>query len=156
MDAVRFAIPLARSLLIPAGFILFSVVAFHGSGAVAQATDRGSDVTVSGESIRRLPEGMAILERVADPFETVIVGDPAVVATSVVNTSTLALTGKMPGRTNIILLDESGGVQARWNVEVTPAEGHRAAVYHGTELQVITCYSLCSPVLLPNAPVTAP
>ena len=90
-----------------------------------------------------LTAGKASLEVVAAPFDTVIVGDPEVVSTSVVSATRLVLTALATGQTNIILLDSEGVVQTRWDIVVSEEYQHRATIYRGVTSTVVTCDPNC-------------
>ena len=92
-----------------------------------------------------LNKGEARLEAVSEPFDTVVVGDPAVVTTSVVSATALVLTARSTGRTNIMLLDSDGTVQAKWSVRVGEGNRHRATIYRGVDRSVMSCTPECSP-----------
>lgn len=139
----------------------FALITADGAMATAQTTAQTSAPvptaeTVAPSSLRRLVQGEALLESVPERFDTVIVGNPEIVATSVVNATTLVLTAKTTGRTNVILLDETGAVQARWDFEVTSTARHRAAIYRGAELSMLTCDPICGPDALAEGPAPAP
>lgn len=114
-------------------------------GGTAAAQDAGIR-SPSYASPRSLAKGEARVVSVFNPFETVIVGDPAVIATSVVSDTRLVLTARAAGRTNIILLGADGEVQARWDVIVSSERGHRATVHRGTAQTSVLCDPVCRPV----------
>ena len=109
------------------------------AGAQAPSTSEVEEVPL------HLNKGKARLEAVAEPFDTVVVGDPAVVTTSVVSATALVLTARSTGRTNIILLDSDGTVQAKWSVRVGEGNRHRATIYRGVDRSVMSCTLECSP-----------
>ncbi len=93
----------------------------------------------------RLSNGEARLKTAAEPFDTVIVGNPEVVTTSVVNATALVLTAQAEGRTNVILLNEDGRRLSEWSVIVDEMTGHRALIYRGTTRSALLCNPDCRP-----------
>lgn len=91
----------------------------------------------------KLTAGEAQVEAVAAPFDTVIVGDPAIVSTSVINATSLVLTARAAGRTNIILLDANGAIQTHWEILVSEENQHRAGIYRGTLRSIVSCNPTC-------------
>jgi len=129
-----------RSLGISALLILCAMAAVTApAGAQSPSTREVEEVPL------HLNEGEARLEAVAEPFDTVVVGDPAVVTTSVVSATALVLTARSTGRTNIMLLDPDGTVQAKWSVLVGEGNRHRATIYRGVDRSVISCTPECRP-----------
>lgn len=118
-------------------FAALAILCFMGGIAGAQDN-------LSPPMLITLGKGQALLETFAAPFETVITGDPAIVATSVVSDTHLVLTARAAGQTNIIVLAADGSIQARWDVLV-PTE-HRASIYRGATRIVVTCNPICQPV----------
>ena len=106
----------------------------------------GAQDGVSPAILLTFEKGHARLETVPDPFETVIVGDPAIVTTSVVSDTRLVLTARAVGRTNIIVLGADGSVQAQWDVVVPDNDAHHTTVYRGMIRSVVACNPICQPV----------
>ena len=128
------------SMGIAALLILFAMAAVTApAGAQAPSASEVEEVPL------HLNKGEARLEALAEPFDTVVVGDPAVVTTSVVSATALVLTARSMGRTNIILLDSDGTVQAKWSVRVGEGNRHRATIYRGVDRSVMSCTLECSP-----------
>ena len=117
--------------------------------AMAAVTAPAGAQAPSASEVEEVPlhlnKGEARLEAVAEPFDTVVVGDPAVVTTSVVSATALVLTARSTGRTNIMLLDSDGTVQAKWSVRVGEGNRHRATIYRGVDRSVMSCTPECSP-----------
>ena len=95
---------------------------------------------------RRMTVGGVEVERLEVPIDAVVVGDPAVVATTVVNATTLVLTAKAAGRSEVLLLDDAATILARWSVSVAD---NGPVVYRGTAPERLTCTPLCGPSAVP-------
>ena len=125
-----------------ATLLILCAMAAVSAPAGAQAPSSSSEVE---ELPLHLNKGEARLEALAEPFDTVVVGDPAVVTTSVVSATALVLTARSMGRTNIMLLDSDGTIQAKWSVRVGEGNRHRATIYRGVDRSVMSCTPECSP-----------
>ncbi len=106
--------------------------------AVAPARSFGDE-----SSTRRIATGAVEIVNLPAPVGTVIVGDPTVVATTLIDTDTIALTGKGHGRTQIVLLDDAGSELGDWSVIVGATD---VIVYRGAEMQRMDCARTCVPL----------
>jgi hypothetical protein len=103
----------------------------------------------SGGELAMAP-GSAEILKVARSVGTIIIGNPDIVDASVINESTVAVTAKAAGTTNMILLD---GQQ----VQVGPRP-RQVQVLSGDRSQAYACTPSCNPdpkAVLPYAETTA-
>lgn len=102
-----------------------------------------ADVRVAPAGVLLLNPGITEVLRTARPARTVVVGDPRVAEASVANETTVLLTGKTAGFTNLILLDENGDEFYRRIVRVgTPPRP--IVVYRGETVQRYQCDPICN------------
>jgi hypothetical protein len=134
-----------------AGPIAWAVdVTGQGSG---QSTARQGP---SGGELGMAP-GSAEILKVARSVGTIIIGNPDIVDASVINESTVAVTAKTAGTTNMILLDAQQAEILRTIVQVGPRP-RQVQVLSGDRSQAYACTPSCAPdpkSVLPYAETTA-
>lgn len=104
----------------------------HSSLAADAAPARTIAVAVGGSEILRTRPGVA----------TIILGNPEIADVSLVNGTTIAIAGKMAGRTNLILLDGAGGEISRAALQIGPRRTD-VTVFGGTKTQNYLCAPNC-------------
>lgn len=91
---------------------------------------------------------MARILRINSPAATVIIGNPGVADVTIQDPTTLILTGKSYGRTNLIILDSVGNPVADTIVEVVQAQADVMTVYMGTARTTYSCAPTCQPTIM--------
>ena len=81
--------------------------------------------------------------KLARPADTIVVGNPEIADASVQNASTIVLTGKGFGLTNLVILDESGAPIIDEQVYVTRQDARSVRVYRRAQLQTLSCTPRC-------------
>lgn len=80
-----------------------------GGSVVASTLSDGASAQVYGEpSYVRISRYRSKVVRIPRPADTVVVGDPNIADVVLQDSTTLVLTGKTLGETNLIILDEAG------------------------------------------------
>ncbi|WP_052954932.1 pilus assembly protein N-terminal domain-containing protein [Microvirga vignae] len=97
--------------------------------------------TDSGGTITMAP-GITNILRITRPVRTVLIGNPGVLDTTLVDDKTLALTAKAAGTTNLILLDENNAELLQATVQVGP-RAHRIQAFYGDQMQTYSCTPEC-------------
>lgn len=88
---------------------------------------------------------------------TVILGNPAIVGVDFVDDRTLILSGRAPGITNLILMDDMGEMVMNREIRVTAPVQGLVTVYKGTSPQIFVCSDGCTLLEGPTAtPQPAP
>ena len=118
---------LSRSSLIAAA--LLSATAF-ASPALAAA---GIEVTMNQARIVKLA-------RAAD---TIVVGNPLIADAAVQDASTIVLTGKGFGVTNLVVLDKDGSPIIDEQVTVTRQNASTVRIYRRSQVQTMSCTPYC-------------
>ncbi|MGN6307238.1 MAG: pilus assembly protein N-terminal domain-containing protein [Mesorhizobium sp.] len=118
---------LSRSFLIAAA--LLSATAF-ASPALA---DAGLEVTMNQARIVKLA-------RAAD---TIVVGNPLIADAAVQDASTIVLTGKGFGVTNLVVLDKDGSPIIDEQVTVTRQNASTVRIYRRSQVQTMSCTPYC-------------
>jgi Flp pilus assembly secretin CpaC len=91
------------------------------------------------------------------PVAKVIVGNAEVADATVADSTTIVLTGRAFGTTNLVLLDEDGNAIADERILVSIDEGNTVRVYRQTERSVLSCTPNCEQhVEFKNAASTTP
>ncbi|WP_425468781.1 pilus assembly protein N-terminal domain-containing protein [Rhizobium straminoryzae] len=79
------------------------------------------------------------------PVAKVIVGNADVADATVADPTTIVLTGRAFGTTNLVLLDARGEAIADERILVSTDEGNTVRVYRQTERTVLSCTPSCEP-----------
>lgn len=97
--------------------------------------------TVSGGTITMAP-GITNILRITRAVRTVLIGNPGVLDTTLVDDRTLALNAKAAGTTNLILLDEQNAEILQATVHVGP-RAHQIQAFYGDQVQTYSCTPGC-------------
>ncbi|MGN6143723.1 MAG: pilus assembly protein N-terminal domain-containing protein [Mesorhizobium sp.] len=116
-----------RSFLIAAA--LLSATAF----ASPARADAGIEVTMNQARIVKLA-------RAAD---TIVVGNPLIADAAVQDASTIVLTGKGFGVTNLVVLDKDGSPIIDEQVTVTRQNASTVRIYRRSQVQTMSCTPYC-------------
>jgi Flp pilus assembly secretin CpaC len=95
------------------------------------------DITIDFARVLTLPR----------PAETIVVGNPGIADATVQDETTLVLTGKAAGSTNLIVLDGDGKEIANSTVRVSSNTQQLTTVFYGGERQTYSCASTCEQVI---------
>lgn len=112
---------------LPLGLTILVACAFP---ALAES---GIEVTMNQAKIIKLT-------READ---TIIVGNPQIADASVQDPSTIVLTGKGFGVTNIVILDETGAPIVDDQITVTRSTTSTVRIYRRANVQTLSCTPYC-------------
>ncbi|MBS9719246.1 pilus assembly protein N-terminal domain-containing protein [Tianweitania sp. BSSL-BM11] len=81
--------------------------------------------------------------KVARPIDTVVIGNSAIVDAAVQNNTTIVLTGKGFGSTNVVLLDKDGQAIVDQQVTVSRQDSGSVRVYRRAQMQTLSCTPYC-------------
>lgn len=112
--------------------LLLGMVFFAATISVASA-ETGIEVTMHQAKILKL-------SRAAD---TIVVGNPDIADASVQDASTVVLTGKGFGVTNLVVLDEAGVPIIDEQVTVTRSTASTVRIYRRSSIQTLSCTPYC-------------
>lgn len=113
--------------------ILAGVAAIASAACVLPATAEGITVEMNQAKIVKLA-------RAAD---TIVVGNPAIADASVQNATTIVLTGKGFGVTNLVVMDDQGMPIVDEQVVVSRSTASSVRVYRRSEVQTLSCTPFC-------------
>ncbi len=105
--------------------------------AGAAAASEPVDVTIDFAKVMKLDK----------PAHTIIIGNPGIADASIDDDTTLILTGKTAGTTNLIVLDDSGGEILNTVVRVSSDIRQLTTVFFGPNRQTFSCAPVCEQVI---------
>ena len=79
----------------------------------------------------------------ARPADTIVIGNPAIADASVQDPTTVVLTGKGFGVTNLVILDSEGAPVVDEQVFVTRGDARSVRIYRRADIQTLSCTPLC-------------
>jgi len=85
----------------------------------------------------------AKIVRLAKSADTIIVGNPAIADASVQDASTIVLTGKGFGVTNLVVLDIDGNPIVDEQVTVVRQTASSVRIYRRADIQTLSCTPCC-------------
>jgi Flp pilus assembly secretin CpaC len=112
---------------------IFAVLAAISTLAAPAFAGNGINVIMNQAKIVRL-------SRAAD---TIDVGNPAIADASVQDATTIVLTGKGFGVTNLVVLDRDGGPIIDEQVTVARDEASSVRIYRRADVQTMSCTPYC-------------
>src|SRR5688572_31296488 len=97
------------------------------------AAEPGIEVTMNQAKILKLSR----------PADTIVIGNPAIADASVQDASTVVLTGKGFGITNLVVLDHEGSPIIDEQVTVVRQDASSVRIYRRSEVQTLSCTPYC-------------
>jgi Flp pilus assembly secretin CpaC len=85
----------------------------------------------------------AKIVKLARPADTIVVGNPAIADAAVQDASTIVLTGKGFGVTNLVVLDQEGSPILDQQVTVTRDSTSTVRIYRRSQVQTMSCAPYC-------------
>ena len=79
----------------------------------------------------------------ARPADTIVVGNPEIADASVQDATTIVLTGKGFGVTNLVILDSEGSPIVDEQVIVSRSDPRSVRVYRRSDVQTLSCTPYC-------------
>lgn len=118
----------ARNFAVRTAVLALALGAAGGAGA-----DTGIQVVMNQAKIVKL----------ARPADTIVIGNPAIADASVQDATTVVLTGKGFGVTNLVILDSEGAPVVDEQVFVTRGDARSVRIYRRADIQTLSCTPLC-------------
>lgn len=85
----------------------------------------------------------AKIVKLSRPADTIVVGNPAIADAAVQDASTIVLTGKGFGVTNLVVLDQDGTPIVDEQVTVVRQDASSVRIYRRAEIQTMSCTPYC-------------
>ena len=111
-----------------------------GLGALLAASISAMPALAAGIEVTMNQAKIVKLARDAD---TIIVGNPEIADASVQDASTVILTGKGFGVTNLVILDDQGTPIIDEQITVTRATASSVRIYRRSDVQTLSCTPYC-------------
>ncbi|RWO57507.1 pilus assembly protein N-terminal domain-containing protein [Mesorhizobium sp.] len=113
----------------------FSIAALLAATAFVMTAEAGAGIEVTMNQAK-----IVKLSRAAD---TIVVGNPAIADASVQDASTIVLTGKGFGVTNLVVLDQEGRLIVDEQITVVRQDASSVRIYRRAEIQTMSCTPYC-------------
>ncbi|CAM5514472.1 hypothetical protein ATER59S_03889 [Aquamicrobium terrae] len=114
---------------------LLIAAALCGIAAFAPPAEAGAGIEVTMNQARNL--------KLARDADTIVVGNPLIADASVQDASTLVLTGKGFGVTNLVVLDRDGSPILDEQVTVVRQATSTVRIYRRSQVQTMSCTPYC-------------
>jgi Flp pilus assembly secretin CpaC len=119
-------------------------------GIAAMAILAASPGANAGKGIT-VQVNQAKIVKLARPADTIVVGNPKIADASVQDASTIVLTGKGFGVTNLVVLDQSGQPIVDEQISVSRDTTDSVRVFRRAEVQTLHCTPVCETAYRPGA-----
>ena len=96
----------------------------------------------SGAGIEVLMNQAKIV-KIARPADTIVIGNPLIADASVQDATTIVLTGKGFGVTNLVVLDSDGSPIVDEQVTVSRHDPSSVRIYRRSDVQTLSCTPYC-------------
>jgi Flp pilus assembly secretin CpaC len=113
--------------------LLVAVLLAAGASVAPALAGSGIEVVMNQAKIVKLSR----------PADTIVIGNPAIADASVQDASTIVLTGKGFGVTNLVILDQEGGPIIDEQVTVVRQDASSVRIYRRAEVQTMSCTPYC-------------
>jgi Flp pilus assembly secretin CpaC len=112
---------------------------------IAAALAGAATLALSSQALAGIEVTMnqARIVKLTRPADTVVVGNPAIADASVQDASTIVLTGKGFGVTNLVVLDREGSPIVDEQVTVVRQSATTVRIYRRSQVQTLSCTPYC-------------
>src|SRR5262245_19203424 len=114
-----------------------SFAAMMAAAMVAYGNPAGAEGGIQVEM------NQAKIVKLARPADTIVIGNPLIADASVQDASTIVLTGKGFGVTNLVILDQDGNPIVDEQVTVVRQTASTVRVYRRADIQTMSCTPYC-------------
>lgn len=112
------------------------------TAAALVAACAGLAAPAGAESIKVFVDQARVV-KLARPADTIIVGNPQIADAAVQDASTVVLTGKGFGVTNLVILDRDGAPIVDEQIVVSRASANAVNIYRRADLEALSCSPYC-------------
>lgn len=113
-----------------------------GSAAFAACAGLSMAAPAQAEAIQVLMNQAKIV-KLARPADTIVIGNPLIADASVQDASTIVLTGKGFGVTNLVVLDAEGAPIVDEEIVVSRHFANSVRIYRRSDVQTLSCTPYC-------------
>lgn len=103
----------------------------------------GLSAAATAETGLQVVMNQAKIVKVARAIDTIVIGNPAIVDAAVQDSTTIVLTGKGFGMTNVVVLDKKGQAIVDQQVTVSRQESGSVRIYRRAQMQTLSCTPYC-------------
>lgn len=121
----------------------FSTRIFAVRGAAAALALAAMMAGAVAETGIQVVMNQAKIVKLARPADTIVIGNPAIADASVQDATTVVLTGKGFGVTNLVILDAEGAPVVDEQVYVTRGDARSVRIYRRADVQTLSCTPFC-------------
>lgn len=118
------------------------------AGSVALMAGTGPALAEAGISVL---VNQAKILKLSRPADTIVIGNPMIADASVQDPSTIVLTGKGFGVTNLVVIDTNGMPILDEQIVVSRSTANSVRVYRRAEVQTLSCSPYCEGAFLTDA-----
>jgi Flp pilus assembly secretin CpaC len=111
--------------------------------ALATGAAQAADISVSVNQAKVL--------KLTRPADTIIIGNPQIADASVQDATTIVLTGRAFGATNLVVLDGDGAPIVDQQVVVSRHEAGTIRIYRRAAIETLSCTPNCEAAYLSDA-----
>jgi Flp pilus assembly secretin CpaC len=119
-------------------FLVAASIGLFATGAACAQASEVIDVTIDFAKVLTLEE----------PAKTIVVGNPGIADAAVEDDTTVVLTGKAAGATNLIVLNAEGDEIVNAVLRVSSNVQQLTTVFYGSQRQTFSCAPTCEQVIL--------
>lgn len=119
------------------------LAAFLGAAALAAGGTLALPPSALADAGINIVMNQARIVKLARNADTIIIGNPAIADASVQDASTLVLTGKGFGTTNLVVLDADGSPVIDEQVTVSRQDANSVRIYRRADIQTLSCTPYC-------------
>jgi Flp pilus assembly secretin CpaC len=113
------------------------------SCVLAIAAALSATTSASGGAGIEVLMNQAKIVKIARPADTIVIGNPLIADASVQDSTTIVLTGKGFGVTNLVILDSDGSPIVDEQVTVSRHDPSSVRVYRRSDVQTLSCTPYC-------------
>lgn len=124
------------------------------TGIVASLLAGTSFRALAGSGIE-VTMNQAKIVKLSRPADTIVVGNPAIADASVQDATTLVLTGKGFGVTNLVVLDDTGAPIVDEQITVGRQTASSVRIYRRAQTQTLSCTPFCESAYKSDAEKTS-
>ena len=113
------------------------------AGAAALVVASLASTAAFAEASISVTMNEAKIVKLTRPADTIVVGNPAIADASVQDATTVVLTGKGFGVTNLVILDDQGAPIVDQQIVVTRQTVSSVRIYRRAQVQTLSCTPYC-------------
>ncbi len=114
--------------------------------AVASVATAAAIIPASAQEVMLVTVDQAAVIQLTAPAGTIIIGNPGIAEATMIDDTTVVITGRSYGTTNLIVLDVNGTIIAEQVITVRAGD-NQVVIYRQSVRQTYNCTPVCAPIL---------